>query len=621
MKNLIAGIFLIFLADHLSAQHIDDGTYLYDSHSFNNTKANRETIIWSEDFSNGIPANWTNSGSPALALWEYRGPLTLTDNTAGTRGSCLPEGQESGAPIDSESLDNGFVIFDSNYWDDEEGPCGNFGSGLAVAPHASSLTTNAINLSAYPYVGLEFNQYTKNYTSIHRVQLSINNQPFFDVFSQTLGLNSETSRDEVVSVNISQFAGFQANVKVRFLFEGTYYFWMIDDVKLIALDPNDLSLNEPTYGDFDINNPDHSTGFEYLEYSIYPQAMLSELKFSAAIANDGGLVQTNVNLNVSLDRVSAPNENLYSDQSESILLNPGYTEVLRAGTYSLDPIVGDYELTFSANQSEVDDQPENNVKQKLLSIAPTLYARDHRSLEGVYIPAPQQQSIPYEFGNIYLITAANQQIHSVECGISLGSLTGSQIYAALYEFDLSNGVNAEFVAQSGSFSIEGDDLNNLGEEKMISLIFDSPVALNNGMAYAVMVGSLSGAPFVLSGISGDAPALTSWVYYPESEGWFFLSKMPMVRMNLDDNNSVNNVEGITDIIVWPNPTQNNININSKNLDIIEVYNLAGELVKSEKVNANTTTHSFTIAEFASSIYVLKVLDINGFSYFKKILKY
>lgn len=621
MKNLLAGIFVLFFAYQIAAQHPDNGTYRYDSHSVINGDTNRETIIWSEDFSNGIPANWTNAGSPALALWEYRGPLTSPDNTAGTRGSCLPQGQESGAPIDSESADNGFVIFDSNYWDDEQGPCGNFGSGLAAAPHESSLTTNAINLSAYPYVGLEFNQYTKNYASVHRVQLSINNQPFFDVYSETLGLNSETSRDDVVSVNISQFAGFQANVKIRFLFEGTYYFWMIDDVKLIELDPNDLSVNDPTYGDFDINNPDHSTGFEYLEYSIYPQAMLSELKFSAALANDGGLAQTNVNLGVNLSRTSPPSEILYSDQSESIFLNPGSTEVMRAGTYLPDPIIGNYEVTFIANQTEVDDQPENNIEQKLFSISPNIYARDHRALEGVYIPAPQQQTIPYEFGNVYLINAPDQQIHSVECGISLGSITGSLIYAALYEFDLSNGVNAELLAQTGSFSIEGDDLNNLGEEKMISLVFDSPVSLNNGTAYAVMVGSLSGAPSVLSGISGDAPALTSWVYYPDSEAWFFLSKMPMVRMKLDVDNSLNDIKSITDIKVWPNPTRNIITINSKNIDHIEVYNLAGELVKSEKMPTNTSNHSITIADLASSMYVLKMQDTEGRSHFEKILKY
>ena len=41
------------------------------------------TVFWSEDFSNGIPATWSQNGAPTLALWEYRDPNTTPPDSVG----------------------------------------------------------------------------------------------------------------------------------------------------------------------------------------------------------------------------------------------------------------------------------------------------------------------------------------------------------------------------------------------------------------------------------------------------------------------------------------------------------------------------------------------------------
>ena len=99
-------------------------------------------ILFSEDFSSGIPTTWSNSGtangvSDPDAKWEYRGTTTTPNNSIGSRGAYS---NANSGPIQSASSSNGFVIFDSDYLDNN-GIAGNFGNGLAAAPHLVNLET------------------------------------------------------------------------------------------------------------------------------------------------------------------------------------------------------------------------------------------------------------------------------------------------------------------------------------------------------------------------------------------------------------------------------------------------------------------------------------------------
>ena len=79
------------------------------------------TPFWTENFSNGIPATWTNSTAP----WVYRGSTTTPNQNTGSQGAY----SGNGAPISSATPNNGFIIFDSDYYDNNGTP-GNFGNGL-----------------------------------------------------------------------------------------------------------------------------------------------------------------------------------------------------------------------------------------------------------------------------------------------------------------------------------------------------------------------------------------------------------------------------------------------------------------------------------------------------------
>ena len=79
---------------------------------------NKSTPFWSEDFSGGIPATWINASTsipdPSIsAPWVFSGPGTYPGVNTGSQGAYA----WTQGPIASSTASNGFVIFDSDYYD------------------------------------------------------------------------------------------------------------------------------------------------------------------------------------------------------------------------------------------------------------------------------------------------------------------------------------------------------------------------------------------------------------------------------------------------------------------------------------------------------------------------
>ncbi|MFM2228297.1 MAG: hypothetical protein RL664_1640 [Bacteroidota bacterium] len=99
--------------------------------------------LYSWDFSGGLPTNWTNGSNSNIGIWEYRGPNTVPNNAITSRGSC----SGGSSTFNSLTRSNGFMIFDSNYWDDNDNQCGGFGTGPDPGPHTAWLITNSFSLA------------------------------------------------------------------------------------------------------------------------------------------------------------------------------------------------------------------------------------------------------------------------------------------------------------------------------------------------------------------------------------------------------------------------------------------------------------------------------------------
>jgi len=216
-----------------------------------------ETPIWSENFGSGIPTTWTNAGfdqfgsTLANALWEYRGTSTTPSNASGSRGafSGITATPPSNLPILSPTAGNGFVIFDSDWRDNNGNPQG-FGTGTAPAPHVGTLTTPVINLTGYDYLELSFYSYHRYFEGRALVAFSKDGGltwPDTLPAHPGIAVNASTARDARVTMNVSSQIGNAQNVRLRFIFDGNYddpaaqgsgqgyYFWMIDDIEINEL--------------------------------------------------------------------------------------------------------------------------------------------------------------------------------------------------------------------------------------------------------------------------------------------------------------------------------------------------------------------------------------------------
>jgi len=201
-----------------------------------------EAVIWSQDFASGIPASWSNMDaiSTGAALWEYRGAGGTLPADSGSLGAYAT----STNVITSASAANGFIIMDSDFLDNA-GIQGNFGGGIAPAPHQTLLITETIDLLNETNIDLAFTQYYRRFAGpgglqsvpASYVDVSIDGGttwPHTLTYNADIAVNSATSTNDMEARDISAWVAGQSNVKLRFRFDGEYYFWMLDDIELIS---------------------------------------------------------------------------------------------------------------------------------------------------------------------------------------------------------------------------------------------------------------------------------------------------------------------------------------------------------------------------------------------------
>ncbi len=273
-----------------------------------------ETVIWSENFSTGIPATWDNSGGTANGVadpdvkWEYRGPSTTPSVTTGSRGGYVG----TRGPVQSATAANGFVIFDSDFLDNA-GIAGNFGNGIGAAPHLANLTTPSINLTGYTEVDIQFTQYYRRFAGptgqgVPATYLDFSTNggttwPYSVTLNAGIAVNSATPTADVVAVPLPVGVANQSNVKIRFRFEGDYYFWMIDDIQLIETPKHRIEFVALPSGAPKVDiiyGP--ASGSSKMGHMNLKQ--VRPITFDANVINTGSDAQTNVKLQMRIYNAS-----------------------------------------------------------------------------------------------------------------------------------------------------------------------------------------------------------------------------------------------------------------------------------------------------------------------------
>ena len=348
--------------------------------------------LYHETFGSGLAGDgtngsWTNQGSPAAAVWEYRGTNTSPDNTVGSQGAYTGGG--GAVAIASTTTANGFVIFDSDYLDNG-GSSTNMGNGPAPTPHTGQLISPVMNLTNYNEVLIRLEvKYRRFVGDLYVVFSSDGGTTWPDsvlVFGDAAGTPTNSPHTDAVYTNyVSSFIGGSNNARMKLFFDGVeshgntngsgYYYAMVDDITVMSAPDNDLVLNERQYhSTFDTGHANH--------YTVIPkeQAMEDSIYFAGIMTNRGSAAQPNARMDVD---ITTPLGSTFTVSSGTVTSTPGSVDSVTTTPYTLFNMgTGTFDIDFIATSDSTDDVPNDNGISESITISDTVYARDNDNYSG-----------------------------------------------------------------------------------------------------------------------------------------------------------------------------------------------------------------------------------------------
>ena len=387
-----------------------------------------QTIIFSEEFDGGIPDSWEiGPGDPVGAVWQW--------SADGTASSVTVDGNILAAlfwgtlpPIASPTVSNGVAMFNSDALDS-----GGTDVGMGPFPgeQSSSLTSPSIDCSVFGAVALKFNQFARANANTPSTFLEVSadgGQNWTDFpINEDVVSNDLTPPDDVLILDISSVAANQPDVKVRFTWNGRYYYWLIDDVQLIETPSNNLALGDIFYPPASFAQPqsqiDTDTMGFFADISNLGRNDIPNVVLKATVidSNDTELfVDSTV-----LDVLPA----LYED-STVFIENVFVPNELDLGLYAIA-----YEVYSLDSLNDFD--PTDNFKGELFQVSEITFSKDDGRNFGGTRPA---SGADYEVGNLFIMSpnagtdfVAEKAVFAVDKNVAAdGPLEGEQATIFLY---------------------------------------------------------------------------------------------------------------------------------------------------------------------------------------------
>lgn len=577
------------------------------------------TPFWSEDFANGIPATWTNSTAP----WEYRGPSTSPNNTTGSRGaySGVNNNPSTNDPVASSTLTNGFIIFDSDFYDNN-GVVGAFGTGMYPTPHNGELMTDMIDLSMYSDVMIRMHSYFRTFAGQAFVRFYING--VFDSEVQVHGdldVNDSSPDDGIALVRFPATVPGNSNVQMAFVFEGTtnivnnfggYYFWMLDDIELIETPAHLMDVTDVTHGGW--NSIPVSQGFS-MDYTFKPliQSNANPYTFEMIMANIGANDLTGAEMNIEVyDDINT--QVFSSSSSPTTLVNLDTALFVAQQTYA-PANMGIYNMRFWGSSDSI-SYTDTTYMQAI--ITDTVYGRDYGNPSGSWRVGRQCGGL--QVGNIFDVYAADD-LTSVSAHVADYSIAGAKMFGVLYEVDTtSSPMSFILLDQTDDYTIQTNDI-----DAWVTISFNSAISIDPqfGQQYMIAIGGYA-HPIDTFGISvsGEAEVTMSRIQDNGcnlgSQGfgyWYWVSETPMVRMNFGTPGTPpSNVEETSfngSLSIYPNPTNGVFTIEMRDVQTdvytIKVTNVLGQKVfESSNLISGLHKENLDLSAFQKGVYLIEL---------------
>ena len=418
-------------------------------------------------FSNNFTQATTYTAGDNITSWTA---LSLNQSTgATTPGSAFwvrsLTGYSAGAywngttPIPSPSQTDGVAIFDSDFLDNG-GVVGAFGTGTAPASHRGELISPRIDLTGYSDSAIAVNFYSlyRNYNINElSVSLSIDDGITWSSPLDYRTLQASETEGEINTVFTSITAGVAnlTQIRIKFVFDGNYYFAIIDDVNISVPPKYDLTL-----GTFQSGSNSLLTSGEQIHISNNRHYPISEVGshsfqyYGANVANSGYKTiypSDSANLKLTIQRfIGGTWSSVFEDSTfTDTIVGTGIIPVFDTITDHSWAQIGNYRAVYSV-KGLPDNNSSNDSIFHLFSITQTYASKvdidtNNQPYANRYIASAGGPFSSIEWGSIFNFPTAgtnNLSIDSVTLKYYIAANftgTSSQTYFLnIYEFIDSN---------------------------------------------------------------------------------------------------------------------------------------------------------------------------------------
>jgi hypothetical protein len=590
-----------------------------------NTKRAVE-VIWTNTFED--PDEWVESNSSSTP----GGVFVITD--------VFPQSliSQGFGPEFNSTIGGNFAFIDSD------------AEGVGASQLANLTIIDPIDLSEYDDVLLVFENYFRRFQETHRVGISLDNQNWEYITVNAVPVNTTSANPEITRVDISDFAGGQPEVWIRFQYQGTWdWFWCIDNIQITELPEISTAVSNPYNPSASYATPiNHYAGLEIpfgLNVRNLGQAVDSVL-VTVEVENldDGTILHSDEILINSLPR-SADSflvfENNFVPELNQLTIGSysvNYT-VETPGRPDFDPTDNSASFTFILTESvfALDDPQINTFNNSVIRQDDTWY------WGAAYYIAPQEENAPTpkffgsdhafrveggEYTNevalVYLLEYVADGGPSYTFGDLIGAdlQTPPDVHQAFTQIAIAI-IDTELLA-----SVDQGEIFHIPFNDYLSPLdlspFEDPIELKEDKLYFVVTQIDQGAGEPSLRIAFN-PSITydtrvnNGILYTDGRNYTgFTDASPVIRMHVGD--IVNSTQILTasgiNIKAYPNPAMEQISFSFpeeiSGMVELEIYDSAGRKIKSSQHNIMAGSPIVeNVGDFVTGRYLVRIMTKNG----------
>ncbi|MDC3133372.1 T9SS type A sorting domain-containing protein [Bacteroidota bacterium] len=456
----------------------------------------------------------------------------------------------------------------------------------------------------------------------------------FSAWSGQTGFTGEaTANPELVQVNISPaLVGLDtiqlSDIYIRFNWTGTWgYAWFVDDFKIVQQPDNDIQASSGW-----IYSNEHYGGVEYGRTPITHTSSIYTV--GSSVFNFGALDQTNVSFTADFTGPS----NFVSSSSIAILESDSTIALENDESLSLQVGLYNGTYTFVSDADTIGGSTDfNNTFYRNFEITTDIFSLDgidnHPSgyedlgSYGTASWADPGNADGFMCANMYHFNQTDQ-LNSVKVLLSsagTGSNAGAEITLMIYDsatfmFDPFDPFN--YIYSSEIYTLTANDVSNG--------YFEIPVVTNSGWDpvsgsstwenltlvpgnyyFGIQMTSYSNTYDIriLDDETVPQPWWSSMIYLPVDGSTYSNGNAFAIRLNLGSNVNINETSN-KEIMVYPNPASNFINIttNSNEISELTIKDMTGKIIYNDNFNSKIIINT---ESYSKGIYLIDVKNTNS----------